>query len=281
MGAVLSGRSGDRPGYLLEELTWAEAEGLLAEDLVVLVPIGAATKEHGRHLPLGTDFYVADALRRAAVDRIRVVALPVVSYGYYPAFAAWPGSVSVGPVTFAATVSDIVRSLVRQGWRRFCLLNTGVSTTGPLDAACRELVAALPGIRLAMTRGLGEAAWASLREERAGTHAGEHETALMLAVRPDLVNMSEAEPEVIAKPTAFLTGAGGPPLANLYGEMTRDPDGPPEFFTASGVHGDPTLATADKGQAAWAAMVDDLVTVLEELGRLGLVAPGRPPEAGP
>jgi len=281
VGAVLAGRPGDRPGYLLEELTWAEAAGLLAEDLVVLVPIGAATKEHGRHLPLGTDFYLADALRRAAVDRTRVVALPVVSYGYYPAFAAWPGSVSVGPVTFAATVADIVRSLVRQGWRRFCLLNTGVSTTGPLDAACRELVTELPGIRLAMTRGLGEAVWASLREERAGTHAGEHETALMLTVRPDLVNMSEAAPGVIAKPAAFQTGAGRPPLANLYGAMSSDPDGPSEFFTASGVHGDPTLATADKGQAAWAAMVDDLVAVLEQLALLRLTGPAGPPETGP
>lgn len=256
-------------GVLLEELSWQAAQALLAEDLVVVLPVGAATKEHGPHLPLGTDYFVAEALRRALVDRVRCVALPTVSYGYYPAFRDWPGSVSVDPVVFASFVSDIIRSLAGQGWRRFLILNTGVSTTGPLDYACRELASDL-GLRIAMTRELGEAAWAKLRQETAGTHAGEHETSLMLAVRPDLVDMSVAPTEIIAKPKGFQTGAGRPPLASLYGPMAGREGSPPEFHTASGVHGDAALATPEKGSAAWDAMVDDLVGVVEGLGWLAI-----------
>ncbi len=256
-------------GILLEEIVWPEAQALLAEDLVVVLPVGAATKEHGPHLPLGTDYFVADALRRALVQRVRCVALPAVSYGYYPAFREWPGSVSVEPAVFAAYVSDIVKSLAGQGWRRFLVLNTGVATTGPLDHACRELAADLR-LRVAMTRGLGEEAWASIRQEAAGTHADEHETSIMLAVRPDLVDMRRAPSEIMAKPPGFQTGAGRPPLASLYGPMTARPGGPPEFFTASGAHGDAALATPEKGQIAWRAMVEDLVSVVEALGRLAI-----------
>jgi creatinine amidohydrolase len=272
-------------GYLLEELTWPQAEAALAKDPVALVPVGAATKEHGRHLPLGTDYFVADALRRAAVERaqaktltqpgpgrVSVLALPVVAYGYYPSFVGWPGSVSVGPAAFAAGVMDIIRSLAGQGARRFVVLNTGVSTTGPLDAACRELAAELPGVRIAMTRGLGSAVWRRLREETAGTHAGEEETSVMLAVRPDLVDMREAADETLRQPDVFRTGGGGPgaPLASLYGAMSRDRGGPPEFFTASGVHGNATLATPEKGRVVLSAMVDDLMRVIEAMAELSM-----------
>jgi len=254
-------------GVLLEELTWPEAEQLIAEDLVVVLPIGAATKEHGPHLPLGTDFFVAEALRAVLAEEVRCITLPTVGYGYYPAFTSWPGSVSIDPVTFAAFVSQIIRSLASQGWRRFLVLNTGVSTTGPLDYACRE-IAADTSLRIAMTRGLGERDWQALREETAGTHGGEHETSIMLAVRPDLVRMEMAPDEVMAKPEGFQTGAGKPPLASLFGPMSRDAGTPPEFFTASGIHGNAQLATPDKAAAAWRAMIADLVTVVEALAAL-------------
>lgn len=259
-------------GYLLEELTWPQAEAVLAADPVVLVPVGAAAKEHGRHLPLGTDYFLAEALRRAAVSRagagVRVLALPVVTYGYYPSFAGWPGSVSVGPVSFAGVVMDIVRSLAGQGGRRFLILNTGVSTTGPLDVACRELAGELPAVRLAMTRELGRAAWRRVRQETAGTHAGEEETSLMLAVRPDLVDMAQAADEVLRQPDVFRTGDGGAALASLYGAMSRHPLAPAEFYTASGIHGQARLATAEKGRAGFEAIMDDLWRVLVEMARL-------------
>lgn len=256
-------------GVLLETVAWPVAQRLMAEDLVVVVPVGAATKEHGPHLPLGTDFFVADALRRELAERVRVVCLPVVNYGYYPAFVDWPGSVSVGPETFARYVGDIVRSLAGQGWRRFLVLNTGVSTTGPLDFACRELVSEL-GVRVAMTRELGASTWMRLREEAAGTHAGESETSLMLAVCPHLVDRGLAPREIMAKPAPFQTGAGRPPLAALYGPMVPGPDGPPDLVTASGIHGDATLASEEKGRALLAAMVSDLLVVVRELKQLPL-----------
>lgn len=190
----------------------------------------------------------------------------------------WPGSVSVGPETFAHYAGDIVRSLARQGWRRFLVLNTGVSTTGPLDHMCRELASEL-GVRVAMTRELGAAIWAHLREEQAGTHAGESETSLMLAVRPELVDMALAPCEVMTKPAPFETGRSRPPLATLYGPMVPGPHGPPDMITASGIHGDATLATPEKGRALLAAMVDDLVEVVEELARVPLPA-DTPPSAG-
>src|SRR5579864_8419842 len=126
-------------GVYLERLTWTEAEPLLRADPLVVIPVGAGAKEHGPHLPLGTDRIMADYLARRLAERVPVVVMPTVVYGYFPHFSPFPGSTHLEASTFQAMMTELVLSLHRHGPRRFLFLNTGVSTYPVLEIVARDL----------------------------------------------------------------------------------------------------------------------------------------------
>ncbi|MDQ7858715.1 MAG: creatininase family protein [Armatimonadota bacterium] len=246
-------------GVILKDLTWPEAREAFRRLPVAVLPVGAAAKEHGPHLPLGTDLIWAETLGAAAVERTPCVLLPTLSYGYYPAFVDWPGSVSLRPDVFIGVVTDIVRSVARHGIRRVAVLNTGVSTTAPLEIASRELYREL-GVLVAvlLIEGLGAEYWRGVSAQRAGTHAEEKETSFMLHVRPDLVRADRLVDEIDDRGgPAFQTGTGGVRKVLLGRAMG----------TASGVHGQATLASAEKGRGLLDAMVRDVVSLIEALAK--------------
>src|SRR6476620_480457 len=120
-------------GVWLEELTWPEAKQRFDAAAVVVIPIGAASKAHGAHLPLKTDALTARALAQRLIECLPVVAAPVVGFGYYPAFASFAGSQHLSAPTFKALLMDLIGGLRGQGARRIVVLNIGVSTEQPLD----------------------------------------------------------------------------------------------------------------------------------------------------
>src|SRR5204862_198844 len=109
-------------GKYLEFMTWIEAEPLLARAPIVMIPVGAACKEHGHHLPLNNDLLIAEYLTRRVLDESPVIALPPVQYGHYPAFVEYPGSVNIGRETFRDTIVDICRSIHAFGPKKFYVL---------------------------------------------------------------------------------------------------------------------------------------------------------------
>lgn len=252
-------------GVLLENLTWVQSVEAFKEYQIAVIPVGGATKEHGPHLPNCVDFALAEEFKRRVAEKARVIMLPTVPYAYYPAFVDWPGSVSIKPETFAHYVMDIVRSIARHGIKKFVIINMGISTTGPLDFAARELTEEL-GVRVAITAGLGRRVISQLRQEEAGTHAGEYETSLMLVIRPEMVDMTRAVKELPPRPRGSETGTRTPPAVNLLGKMSRHTARGP--FTATGVSGDATLATREKGDKFLEAMEKDLLAFLEDFERL-------------
>jgi creatinine amidohydrolase len=129
-------------GVLLETLTWPQAEARLTPEAVVVIPLGAAAKEHGPHLQLNNDFLMAEYLKRRVLFAADVVIAPTVSYSYYPAFVNYPGSTTVPLEAARDTVLSICRTLAAHGPKRFYILNTGISTVRALkqahDAAAAE-----------------------------------------------------------------------------------------------------------------------------------------------
>jgi creatinine amidohydrolase len=212
-------------GVWLEDLTWREAKARFEGGAVVVVPIGAASKAHGDHLPLKTDWLTARALGQRLIERLPVVAAPVVGFGFYPAFTSFAGSQHLSEATFKALVGELIEGLRRHGASRIALVNTGVSTEKPLDAVAR----AHPGVVVLHMRELGRAADA-LIEVREGGHADEAETSVMLALDPRAVRMDKLAP------------AGD--------------------FATTAATGDPTRASAFKGERVLNARVDDLVARL-------------------
>src|ERR1700736_1982263 len=82
-------------GILLEELTWQEAEKVLRPDTIIIIPVGAESKEHGPHLKLKNDWLLAEYFKREVLKRANVVVAPTVNYYYYPAFIEYPGSTTL------------------------------------------------------------------------------------------------------------------------------------------------------------------------------------------
>ena len=243
-------------GVWLEDLTWPEAQSWFARGAPVIVPIGAASKEHGHHLPLKTDWLYARELARRVAERLPVVIAPVVGFGYYPAFVRYPGSQSLSAETFAALLREILTKFIRDGVRNLAVINTGVSTEPVLRIVVRDLYEAT-GVRVhtADVRELGAKARGRL-SQRFGGHADESETSVILAIDPSVVRPGRARPDYgnEAPKTVFYT----PTI------FDGDPDTGPDY-SATGVRGDPSLATAEVGNAILAAMAEELVMGLEIL----------------
>ena len=245
-------------GIRLEEHAWPEVEGHLRADTVVVLPLGAAAKEHGPHLKLRNDLTIAEYLSRRVADAASVVVAPALTYHYYPAFLDYPGSTSVGLETSRDLTLDVVRSIARHGPRRFYVLNTGISTIRPLQMA--QKTAATEGILLRHTDfgAAIDAAAGPYREQARGSHADEVETSLMLFIAPADVNMSKAIRDDAPAVQPF--------------RLTRQKNGE-GTYSPSGVWGDPTRATAEKGRV----IVDGLVkTILGDIEQLRKETPPAP-----
>ena len=255
------------PGIRLESLTWMEAEKVLTPDTVVVIPIGAAAKEHGPHLKLRNDFTLAEYLTQRVLDRARVVVAPTLTYHFYPSFLEYPGSTSLTLETARDMTVEVVRTLSAYGPKRFYALNTGVSTVRALQPAAQQL--ANEGILFRYTelsRALGPIE-KQVAQQSGGTHADEIETSMMLYIDPESVDMSKAAKDYDP------TGKG--PLSR-----TRKPD---TTYSPTGIYGDATLATRDKGKSVIEAFVPVLVQEIEEtrVASLPVVRPTRAPVAAP
>lgn len=239
-------------GVFLKDLTWCEAEQRLTTSTVVVVPIGAAAKEHGPHLPLGNDWVMAEYLAQRVVEATDVVCAPTVGYHCYPAFLEYPGSVSLRLETARNLVIDICLSLAAYGPRRFYAVNTGLSTVRALKTTAGYL--APEGIVFRYTD-IDEVAASTVRaleEQEGGSHADEIETSMMLYIAPELVDMSKACKD-------YHPG--------LQPGLTRKPRGKGSY-SASGIYGDATLATREKGERVVEAMVKGILGDIERLRNL-------------
>ena len=257
--SLVAGPPRAAPGILLEELTWVEAEKVLTPETVVVIPIGAESKEHGPHLKLKNDFILAEFLKGRVRERMPVVIAPTVNYHFYPAFVEYPGSTSLRLETARDLIVDICRGLARFGPRRFYVLNTGVSTVRALAPAAEALAA--DGILMRYTDLLKvmDPAEKQVSQQEGGTHADEIETSMILYMSPGDVDMGKAVKD-------YHPGKGG---------LTRDPKKEGMTYSPSGVFGDATLATKEKGRRVTEALVDAIVKEIEELRK------AEPPKSTP
>jgi creatinine amidohydrolase len=244
------------PAVLLETLSWDEAEKILTPNTVVVIALGAESKEHGRHLQLNNDFLMAEYLRKRVLDAApqNIVVAPTINYSFYPAFLEYPGSTSLSMDTARAMITDIVHSLAHYGPRRFYILNTGISTLRPLDQAASDL--AKDGIVLRYTDLTKDDPVEKKVRQSGGTHADEIETSMMLYIVPDSVRMKKAARDL---------------NPNQPGGLTRDPQGK-GTYSPTGAWGDPTLATREKGQAVVESLVATILKDIEDLRQTALPA---------
>lgn len=263
--AVAATVRADPPGVYLGDLAWPEAEARMREAPLVILPFAAGAKEHGPHLPLATDAIVMDYLLAQAVANAPVVVAPPVLHGWMPAFRDFPGTNIADPVAFQDYMLALSRSLVKQGAQRLVYLNTGISKASglPLAVVAREIRVqdGVPTL-LVSWDDLETDAVAALAEQREGGHADEIETSIMLFLAPQRVDMARARAD-------YASGRSADHAGYQPGLFSREPSDP--AYSETGLYGDPTLATAAKGDAALALMTAEWLKALAEFGAVPLV----------
>jgi creatinine amidohydrolase len=246
----------DTRGAYLGDLSWPEAERRFAESPIVIVPFGAGAKEHGPHLPMNADRVVMDYLLKAAVESSDVVVVPPILHGWFPAFRDFPGTEVADPSIFRQYVQQVGMSLANQGAQRIVFLNTGISkATGlPISIAAREIrvQTGVPTLVVSWDD-LETDEVTALQEQVVGGHGDEIETSINLFLQPDLVNMELAVQDY-GERTPKDYGGYQP------GRLTRDETDP--AYSASGIFGDATLATPEKGQKALEVLTREWIKVL-------------------
>lgn len=258
---VVDGRQTASRSVRLEDLAWVDAEARLVPDTVVVIPLGAAAKEHGPHLKLRNDAILAEHLTRRMTDAAAVVVAPALSYHYYPAFLEYPGSTSLSLATARDMTADIVRGLARYGPRRFYALNTGISSVRALEPAAKVLAAEGVLLRYTNFEALLAPAVGAQKQE-GGSHADELETSMMLHLDPSSVDMTRAVKDF---------GAATRPL-----RLSRRPGIAGTTYSPSGIWGDPTLATPEKGRVIVDALVKGILADIDELRRATPPEPAAP-----
>lgn len=231
-------------------MTWCEFASMVEQIDFAILPIGAI-EEHGPHLPFGTDIYIGEYLAERLANATGGLLLH--SLAYTPSFSLrlFPGTVRLSDETFVATLFEISESLYAHGIKTIYTL---ISHWGAL-AACktaerRLLQTSLARIVNLALPGLNEAIEKFCRSKRwhpSYIHAEEFETSSMLAIRPDLVDMSKAVREY-------------PEHDPLYGPISI----PWSEFTESGVVGDATAADAETGRAILEHLFERSLTLIQK-----------------
>lgn len=234
-----------RVGYL----NWDEVGSRLALGAPAILPIGAGAKQHGLHLPMNTDQIQAEWIAERIATAVDGLIWPTLTFGYYPAFTGYPGSLSLTPRTFERLVLDLTNGIFMWCRSKILIVDTGLSTHAPIGKAIARSLAPSDCVHLKVYDGPSfRDTVATLKEQPHGSHADEIETSIMLALAPTVVDMRRAEPSKL-----LPQGVAGGPLTR------SDPDSP--NFSASGSFGSPQLASREKGEQLLAAMTADAIEV--------------------
>ena len=251
------------------KLSWPEVNRAASQGMVPIVPV-ATLEDHGRHLPIDTDVMLVEAICRATATKMtdETVLLPPIVHGYSPHHMDFPGTVTIAWDTFTRYCTDVALSLVRHGFRRVILVNGHGSNQNLVEMAARLTMVEEPHSLVAATFYLTSPEAAKTIEDTRTTsrggmaHACELETSLYLHLQPEAVDMKAAVDERGYPETehAWLDWSDGPLKVMPWWSA----------FSESGVQGDATAATPEKGKALFEAAVEELSGYVRELRSMTL-----------
>lgn len=245
--------------YRYNRLTWAEMNDAIAAQKLVVLPT-ASTEQHGKHLPLDVDTFLCESvcleLGRRAADQVLV--LPTIAYGLNLHHIDFPGTIHIEPETFIAFCLNITKSIAYHGFEKILIVNGHGSNMPLIDLVARKTV--LETKSLCFATGYASFllnAFEPIRESAVMPHADEFETSLYLHLAPERVQMDKAvkDDDRMGQFVSSDSTRNYPVRFNdFWGRWTQ-----------TGVHGDATKATAEKGRILFEAAVTGLMEVVKEL----------------
>ncbi len=233
------------------------------DNTVIIQPVGAI-EQHGPHLPLVVDSAISMGVLGKALEQlaatIPVYTLPCLYYGKSNEHWHFPGTVTLSAQTLLSVLEEVAASLYRSGFRKLILMNSHGGQPQVMEIAARDIHQQYPDFLVfpLFTWRVPNIASKLLspQELAYGIHAGDAETSLLLSLLPEQVRIERAVKEYPQglSPNSLLSMEGELPFAWLTQELSQ-----------SGVIGDATVATAEKGKqileslaAGWARVIQDV-----------------------
>lgn len=249
------------PQRYLAYLTGPEIAAMDKAQAAVVLPVGSI-EQHGPHLPIATDTLNGlELLGRALAalpESVQCWALPPLNYGKSNEHKELAGTFTLSGASLAALITEVAESAARSGFRRLVLLNSHGGNPPVVDMVARDIhqstglmVFPLHMMRLGAARGI-----VSEHESLHGMHAGDAETSTVLGLQPGLVRMDRRVGEVPVVPPGFALPTM--PQGTLFAWITSD-------FSQSGVVGDPSQASEEKGRQIVEIAVQRLAEALEAI----------------
>ena len=237
---------------------------------IAVLPV-AATEQHGPHLPLSVDTDLANGVVAAALPHLPaelpVLFLPTQAVGLSPEHQRFPGTLSLSAHTVISLWTEIGESVARAGIKKLVLLNAHGGQVGVLDIVARDLRARLDMLVYSVNwfnlpLGAEVEGQFSAEEHRFGIHAGQIETAMMLALKPERVAMAQAQHFTSASQQRAqkFPILGNGKSAKLGWQM--------QDYNPAGAVGNAAAATAEQGRAVLDAAGRALAQLLAEIDRL-------------
>lgn len=256
----------------LGEMTSPEVEAFLAEHHTVIIPTGA-TEQHGPHAPLLTDVLIPQEVARRAATALGAVVAPPINYALSYPHVGFRGLVHISIPTFMSMVEDLCLAFAASGFKRIVFLNGHYDNTYAIAYACANAAYKLPkdvrAFPVNYWDGMPPEVMAQYSSLQKGMHAHAAETAAILALNPDLVDMDRANVEFPPFPE-FTVSPGAVHTAFFFSSPGSVYDA-----TRSGTWGDATSATAEMGEAFLAASVASTIAVVENIERTFAAMPRR------
>lgn len=255
-------------------LTWQEIEQMPdKENVVIIQPVGAI-EQHGLHLPLAVDSAISLGVLGKALEQLSDVpayALPCLYYGKSNEHIGFPGTITLTAETLLSVIKEMAVSIYRSGFRKLVLMNSHGGQPQIMEIAARDLhqehpdFAVFPLFTWRVPHIAGDLI--ASRERDYGIHAGDLETSIMLSLLPEQVRMERAVAEYPQglPEDSLLNMEGKLPFAWLTKELSH-----------SGVMGDATVATPEKGDRILQSLADGWVRVIQDIYRFQQPTPPNP-----
>ena len=252
------------------DLSTQDFTELARERAVAVLPVGA-TEQHGPHLPLSVDTDLVDGVMAhasAAWDGdFPVLTLPTQAIGFSPEHGKFAGTLSLSSTTLIRLWTEIAESVYASGVRKLLLLNAHGGQVGALDLVARDLRHRLGMLVVSsswfqLPLGVEVMAPFDAHEQRFGVHAGQMETAMMLALSPERVAMTKAQrfPSSSEQRARTYPVLGNGRSAKLAWQA--------QDLNPSGAVGDAAAATAADGARVLQAAAASLCQLLKDIGQL-------------
>lgn len=265
----MSDQSAPDPEYRYWKHSWPQIRDAVDAEKMVVIPVGS-TEDHGFHLPLDVDQVLPGTICEEAVkQREDTLLFQTIPHGYLPHHMDMVGGITIGWDTFVKYLIDIGISLCHHGFRKLLFVNGHGSNHHLVEQATRQIILQYPEARAAML------SWWQIDELRAAVrevgeggpegsgHAGEMETSLYLHIAEEYVDMDQAVEDIYYPDNPIFY------TENLAGEKREDATTSvtiQEWWSAmseTGVKGDASLATAEKGEVLLEEAVRGLNNILD------------------